>query len=143
MIAIESATEADRTDHAARTEPRKQRTPRQVRTPAFHQINPTKIVALKAPKEPILLSVFLKDRIKWMRRNHECGAMLFVSDKKALFLVPQNRAGVDTFLSNHAAWFVGLYAADHATPGRRVRCPDSSQLHDDLIQHFADLGIKP
>ncbi|MGO1069307.1 hypothetical protein [Lysobacter sp. CA199] len=84
------------------------------------------------------LAAKIADRIRNNRHDARCGSYLLASEAGQVYVLREQGVSVTRMVQERAAWLVGFYAGD--TVERRVRCPSSDEIADDLAQHFDDLA---
>lgn len=92
------------------------------------------------------IAVLVAQRVFVIRRDEGVGSYLMANPDGQVFVLSECSLGTQRMLRERPGWLVGCYAV---TPrptgpdGKRARpeFPTAPRLHEDLHQHFCDLGL--
>lgn len=86
------------------------------------------------------LAETIAKRIFVNRKSAKCGSWLLGTKDGRVFVLRENDVTTPSLLARHGSWVIGRYAADQAS-GCRVRTPKPDELREDLVDHFAAMGL--
>lgn len=92
------------------------------------------------------IAVLVAQRVFVIRRDEGVGSYLMASPDGQVFVLSECSLGTQRMLRERPGWLVGCYAATprpRGPDGKRA-CPEfptAPRVHDDLHQHFLDLGL--
>jgi hypothetical protein len=86
------------------------------------------------------LAETIAKRIFVNRKSAKCGSWLLGTKDGRVFVLRENDLATPNLLRQHNGAVIGRYAADQSS-GCRVRTPKPEEVREDLVDHFAALGL--
>lgn len=74
------------------------------------------------------------------RKSAKCGSWLLGTDDGRVFVLRETDLATPILLRQHQNAVIGRYAADQSS-GCRVRTPRPEEIREDLVDHFAAIGL--